>query len=56
MKANLKAPKIRYKMSLAKLDGNVTEVVADPKSDPRTDEIREWIVGEPNKIVYKRGE
>ncbi len=54
MKSTLKAPKVSYRFQLAKLDGNVTEAVTDPKNDPRTTEILEWTLGEPNKVIYKR--
>ncbi len=54
MKTKLKAPKITYKFQLAKLDGMVKEPVPNPEHDPRCEEIREWTLGEPNKIIYKR--
>jgi hypothetical protein len=54
MKAKLKAPKVSYTFQLVKLDGDVKEAVADPKNDPRCAEIREWTLGEPNKVTFKR--
>jgi hypothetical protein len=54
MKSQLKAPRLGYKFQLVKLEGNVTEAVTDPKNDPRCTEIREWTLGQPNHITYKK--
>ena len=54
MKSQLKAPRVSYKFQLVKLEGNVQEAVSDPENDPRCAEIREWTLGQPNHITYKK--
>lgn len=54
MKAQLKAPKTVYTFKLIKWDGDAPENVERPEQHPDCVEIREWQLGQPNKIVYKR--
>lgn len=49
--------KTKYSFKLVKWDGQPTieqQELAQPEKDPSCVEVREWILGQPNKITYKR--
>lgn len=49
------APRMAYSFRLTKWEGDPPkEEPANPEKHPDCVEIREWQMGQPNKIIYKR--
>lgn len=49
--------KTKYSFKLVKWDGEPTptqQALEKPQDDPSCLEIREWVLGQPNTITYKR--
>lgn len=47
----------RYSFKLVKWEGEPTpeqQEMAKPEQDPKCVEVREWILGQPNKVTYRR--